>query len=455
MHNSVFAVPVRGEWLVHAPLHSVTALVNAPAVAALADGSGRSLESPLASLHAALADDPVHVPQPRQGDLSPDFLGLIPTRTCNLACVYCGFGAGTAPAGYMEFETATSAVDWMAERMRELGRRTLEVHFFGGEPFCAPEVVDATVHYARAVAAQQGLLPRFEVATNGVLDDDRARFVGDYFDTVVLSLDGPEQIHDRHRPRRTGGGSYGAVARVAHLLRESPTELCLRVCVTRDTAPRLEEIARRLCDDFRPSVIDFETLQPTPESDEAGLEPPDPWDFAAHCVRACRAVEQSGVQAVFAAALAETPRLSFCPVGNDTVIVSPDGRVSACYLPDAEWKRRGMDLDLGRLDGDGRMQLDPRAVARVRALATDKPRCVRCFCRWSCAGGCHVNHSYTGCPDTYDDFCILTRIITACHLLRDLGHDPCADALLEDRAAQEALGLRSTDCLQNWERADG
>jgi len=451
MENGVYAVPISGKWLVHAPLHSVTALVNAPAVAALAHDGAQALEGALESLHASLSEQPVPEPCPEGDGVSPDFLGLVPTRACNLACAYCGFGASTAPAVSMDPDMAISAVSWMADRVQELGRQILEVHFFGGEPFCHPEVVDATVHYTRAIAAERQLVPRFEVATNGVFDERQARFVGDYFDAVVLSLDGPEQIQDRHRPMRAGSGSYEAVARTAQLLSDSPTELCVRVCVTRETVGQLEQISAWLCDSFEPSVIDFEVLQATPESDEAGLAPPDPWEFAIHCVRACRVVEQRGVRAVFAAALTEAPRFSFCPVGNDTLIVSPDGRVSACYLLDTDWQSRGMDLDLGWLRGDGTMDLDPPAVARVRDLATDKPRCERCFCRWSCAGGCHVNHSYPGCPETYDDFCIQTRIITACQLLSDLGYDDHVDTLLEDRAAMESIALRPTDCLHEWE----
>jgi hypothetical protein len=30
-------------------------------------------------------------PSPKQGDLAPAFLGLLPTRGCNLSCRYCGF----------------------------------------------------------------------------------------------------------------------------------------------------------------------------------------------------------------------------------------------------------------------------------------------------------------------------------------------------------------------------
>ncbi len=455
MSRSVFCIPVGGKWLIHAPLHGLTALVNDRAAAALTNGGAQSGGGPLATLRDALTDDPSLGPRRCEGDVSPDFLGLIPTRACNMSCVYCAFGAASAAEERMELDMAVAAVDWMAAHQQRLGRETLEVHFFGGEPFCAGEVVDVAVHRGRMAAAQRGMTPIFEVATNGFFDEDRARFVGDYFDTVVLSLDGFPEAHDRHRPVSAGCGSFETVARTADVLSSSPVELCFRVCVSDYTVTRLEEIARWFCDKFRPSVVNFEVLQRTAQSDQAGLSPPDPWQFAAHCVRACRVVRELGVQPVYAAATAERPRLTFCPVANDTIIVSPDGRVSACYLPDSEWQSRGLDLDIGWLEADGSMRLDRQAVNRVRRLITDKPRCEHCFCQWSCAGGCHVNNTYPGCPDTYDDFCIQTRVITGCLLLDDLGHHKLVDTMLADRAMLEALALRPSDCLEDWNEADG
>lgn len=151
--------------------------------------------------------------------------------------------------------------------------------------------------------------------------------------------------------------------------------------------------------------------------------------------------------AVYASVLTEAPRHSFCPVGKDTLIVSPDRRVSSYYLPQQAWQKRGLDLDVGWLSADGTMQIDIEAIDRLRRMVTEKPRCERCFCRWTCAGGCHVNHSYPGCSLEYNDFCIQTRIITVCSLLKELDFEQIVDELLKNRAAMEVLALQLSDCL--------
>ena len=337
----------------------------------------------------------------------------------------------------------------MADFAARSGRSTLDVHFFGGEPFSAPDVVDVAVHRTRAVAAEKGLLPNLEVATNGVYSEARARWVGDYFDTVVLSFDGFRAVQDRHRSAAGGRGSFDQVAGTARVLSASPADLCLRVCVARDNVEQLAETVRWFSEEFRPSSIDFETLQPTPESERAGLTPPDPYTFAAQFRKARRAACEHGVEPVYAAAVTTQPRISFCPVGNDALILHPDGRVSACYLLERDWQARGLDLNLGWLGAGGDMELPEEDVHRVRQLAADKPRCENCYCRWSCAGGCHVNHSFPGCVPAYDDFCIQTRLITACSLLDGLGLESMADELALDQAEMRRLALRPSDRLED------
>jgi uncharacterized protein len=437
VESRLFAVPVFDKWLVYAPLYRVAALVN-----------GAALREFPEELRSALAGEPEPEPRPRAGPVSPRFLGLVPTRACNLSCAYCGFGA-TPHGEQMDPRLAAAGVDWMADFAARSGRRTLDVHFFGGEPLAAPDVVDVAVHRTRAVAAEKGLLPNLEVATNGVCSEARARWVGDYFDTVVLSFDGFRPVQDRHRPAAGGRGSFDRVAGSARVLSASPAEVCFRVCVARDNVEQLAETVGWFAEEFRPSSIDFETLQPTAESERAGLSPPDPYTFAAQFWKARRAACDRGVEPVYAAATATEPRISFCPVGHDALILHPDGRVSACYLQEGDWRARGLDLNLGRFSAGGDMELPEANIRRVRQLAAPKPRCENCCCRWSCAGGCHVNHSFPGCSPAYDDFCIQTRLITACSLLDGLGLESMANDLVADPAEMRRLALRPSDRLED------
>jgi len=201
----------------------------------------------------------------------------------------------------------------------------------------------------------------------------------------------------------------------------------------------MESMARWFCEELRPSVVNFEPLTESDESRTAGLFPPNPHDFARHALRAWRVLRFYGCKPACATVLTNGIQNSSCPVGKDAIIVHPDGLIASCYLVPDDWKRRNMDLTIGQVRNDGTVDIRMPDVLRLRRLIYSKPRCEKCFCRLTCAGGCHVNNSYPGCPDGYSDMCIYTRTLTACSLLEDLGLADVADELVTDPDGLEQL----------------
>jgi len=452
--EDIYVLPVGPDFLLYSPLRGISALVNRSAlskiVLLLKDNiKEETISDTISELAIALLSEPPRTPEKRTGQIMPPFLGIIPTRACNMACRYCDFDSKNASKKQMDLSLAKSAVDWMAKNVRHLGGGKLEIHFFGGEPIVAGEVVDFVVHRARTVAGEMGLMPHFEISTNGFFDEKRAMFLGDYFDAVILSFDGFKEHQDRHRPVNSYSGSFETVKKTASLLSHSPTDLCFRCCVSQYNVTSMEDISHWFCNKFSPSAINFETVCENPESQSENLKAPEPYLFSKHYINACRIIKNYGIKAVYAAAEMESPRNTFCPVGKDTLIVSPNGRISGCYLQDQAWKEKGLDLDLGWISDDGRMDINIESVERLRDLVIQKKRCKRCFCRFSCAGGCHVSHSYPGCSVEYDNFCIQTRIITACVLLDQLGLKDRADFLLDQKEQMKALARQVSDKLDD------
>lgn len=450
--SSIFAIPVLDKFLVYAPLHHMAALVDGKAARYLHDGlrDGRAIPAgQLGEIADVLNREAEPPPVPRQGDLVPPFLGLLPTRGCNLACWYCGFLASHDSQKTMDLELARDAVNWYMDLVKQAGVQHAEVHYFGGEPFCAPKVLHLTVNLARVRAAEIGCTVRFEAATNGVFDESLCQWAADNLDTVVLSLDGPATVHDRHRPYKDGRGTFEIVTHNARILSEGAADLFIRACVTGETADQMPEIAAWFCEDLCPSGVCFEPLQPTAQTAAAQLGPPDPWDFARRFIQAAGVLESHGVEPIYAAADIRARRVTFCPVGQDVVVVSPDGTLSACYLLQEDWEAQGLDLCLGRIE-DGIVQLRAEAIATVRNLNVyNKPVCARCFCRWHCAGGCHVHHGPAGPPGAYDRLCIQTRIIALRNILKALGQDSLTQEWLEDRRAVEKAVCQASDLLSD------
>jgi uncharacterized protein len=448
--DNIFVLPIHDQSLVYAPLRGFATLVNDVAARRIRD-----------SLSSARNNNPEHLkeiiqilrspgpppPSPKEGHLAPAFLGLIPTRGCNLACEYCGFLSEKEADDVMDLAMVRDAIGWYLELAAQSGVQTAEIHFFGGEPFCAERVVDFAFHWAWLKAQQLGCSVRFEIATNGTFDPERCRWAAESLDSIVLSLDGLSDVQNRYRHRRDGRGSFEAVVRSARLLSHGSADLSFRVCVTSETVDQMPEVAAWLGQDFCPTSVSFEPVQPSPQSRLAGLFPPDPWAFARGFIEAAWVLEAYGVEPVYAAADLYARRVSFCPVSQDVPIVSPDGTIAACYLLKQEWEAKGLDLELGRIE-KGSVCLDQDAVAAVRRLnVNEKKACVRCFCKWHCAGGCHVNHELSRRPGDYDRLCIQTRIITLRNILRAMKRDDLALHLLRSPKALEQAVWQDSDAI--------
>lgn len=445
--QKIFLVPVLKNWLLFAPFSQQVALLNHSAASLLKDGSQLDQHPELSNFLETFKTDQVVVKTQPADQIVPSFLGIIPTRGCNIGCVYCNFSGPTAQKTHMSPKIAVNAIDWMAKLLADQGLKRFQIHFFGGEPFISPEIVDIVVHRARYMADQYGLETYFDASTNGVFNDNMRHFIADYFNGIVLSLDGPPEFHNRNRPAVKGKPTFDIVDKTAKFLRDSPIDLCLRICITSDSVQQMEDITAWACEEYQPSVINFESLTPGDLAQSAGLEVPDPYLFAKHCFGSYSVAREYGIEVVYSAATVSQPRHSFCPVGTDALIVSLDGRTSACYLQPEDWQARGMDLDVGWINENGKVDMDFDAVIRAREHTMDKPRCKDCFCQWTCAGGCHVNHTYPGAEPEYSDFCKQTRALTALLLLEQLEEYQVADQLVKNESAMNRLMNHRNDSI--------
>lgn len=442
MSPAVYALPVGGRWLVHAPHAGISALMNGAALREF-DRCALDREHGAAPDLRTLWTDVAAVGEPAGPGNAPEDskLVILPTRACNMRCVYCDFEASVAPGRHLDPRLACRLVDRQVAHALAAGARTVRVHFFGGEPLVGRRCVETVVHYTRMVCARAGLAPWFEITTNGLFDDSAIPFLGDYMDSVVVSLDGPRAEHDRNRPTAGGRGTHAVIADRIRRLGGYPAELSLRACITARTVGSMADIAREFCTAFQFDLLAFEMLTPTPQSRRAGLEAPDPLEFAAGLLEAEREAGAFGVGVVHGPSELCSPRATSCPLGAGTLVLDPDGRVTGCYLPEARWRARGLDLALGRA-GPKSVQIDAARLAQIGAVVRDKARCARCFCRHTCAGGCHVDQTPPGCSPEYDDKCLATRAITAGRLLRRL---PGAEPVPCDAAALRVLATHDDD----------
>ena len=164
----------------------------------------------------------------------PGHLGLIVkgTRFCNLRCSYC-HDWRTGPGQTMPFPVLARMV---AAALQDPEHDAVSFFWHGGEP-----LVLGREWYEKALYVQARLRrPRQRIVnalqTNGTLVDAAwARFFRAHDIRVSLSLDGPPDLHDKHRVYASGRPSFRDVTRG---WRFSATTVCPSACSWWSTSPR-------------------------------------------------------------------------------------------------------------------------------------------------------------------------------------------------------------------------
>ncbi len=450
--TEIFSLPVCSTYLLYAPLHHLAAVVNRSALKEIKESiqQGSTPSKTIDKIFSYLTGSHDPFPQARQGDLvEPYFLGILPTRDCNMACRYCDFLNNDERV--MSLDTARMAVDAYLDLLHQRRKTSGAVHFFGGEPFHAPQVVQFVVEYARLRAKQMSIQLHFEVTTNGNYDEQLGKWISSNIDTVVLSFDGFPDTQNYHRPQRNGKPSYERVAANARLFSSGDCELILRTCVSNRNVEDLPQIADWLRKTFLPAVVCFEPLTATNNARRHQLHSPDPLTYARRFCEAAVLLEEYNIPAILSSADLSQNRVTPCPVGNDALIVSPEGTVNACYLLEKQWQEAGLDMQLGNLTAKG-FHIRTEAIDRMRQFSVyNKPLCTDCFCRYHCAGGCHVSHHTARPAGEYDDLCIRTRLVSAALLLDRLGQHQLREDWLNDDSHALLTALQTTDRLSMQE----
>lgn len=149
---------------------------------------------------------------------------------CNIDCRYCyvfnmGDGGWARAPKQMSAATCEAAAAGLAALARAQGR-AFAVVLHGGEPLLLGAArLGETIRTLRAAlpaACALSIQTNGTLITREVLDLCAATGV-----TVSVSLDGPRDVHDRHRIGFDGGGTYDAVVRGVERLRAHPDAAAL------------------------------------------------------------------------------------------------------------------------------------------------------------------------------------------------------------------------------------
>lgn len=335
-------------------------------------------------------------------------IALFVTQACNLRCVYC---YEDKTGARMEEATALRAIDWLIEGSRNV--TNLYISFFGGEPFLNLALMKKAAAYAREKAAAVGKRVTFLTTTNAtLLDEEAISFVVDFDVDVIVSMDGPRDIHDVQRPFPDNRGSYDVVyPNAKSLVEKKPETRVHAVVVDHSQTERIKSSLQDL--GFRDvtllpasaSLFEEKTSARKLEGLIASLErEAEDWAalIAARNTEALKALRSRSQLTIPMLALLHNKKLRYaCGAGVNYVAVSCAGDLFLCH--------RFVGLDEYKLGNVFTGLIERKGYEESPLVRSSL--CAGCFARYYCAGWCkHDNVGTTGSAwEPSADICAMKR----------------------------------------------
>lgn len=335
----------------------------------------------------------------QEGPLFKDLpmMELLLTRRCNLGCAYC-FAASNQKKQDMDLETALKAVD----QLMEMPFNNFCIKFNGGEPLLRKDLLEKISSYTferfREIKREGFLL--FEITTNGTLVDEEAIELFKRFNMrVLISIDGPEPLHNKYRTYQNGSPSFGDVIKGIRRLQDADYPFRVITVVTRENVLYPAEII-----DFF-SGMGITNLRFNPilkhgygkdDWESKGIEPQEYLAFMKVVTARCgegNSLHEDNLESMLRNMVSRMRDFkcmrSNCGCGHYYLCIDSTGDIYPCafFLGEIPNLKLGYihqeDVDLGECGGNHPLvkMLPSRSVGKIAA-------CSQCQWRHLCEGGC-------------------------------------------------------------------
>lgn len=374
--------------ILYAPLRSYLALITKDLMRSLtADSSSEARDAFVSRLKDRKLINIQNIADYIQNSL-PE-LSLALTDDCNLKCVYCIASAGDA---HKRVSMRKDFVEFVIRRYFEHVPQNAERVYIciagGGEPAIDIDLLQLCVDKAREYGGKRGVASiSFSMPTNGVYGRSTREYILNNIDDILLSLDGPDYIHNVHRPSKNGKGSFDTVFETARFFYSNKAKLTFRVTVSKQSLPHLRAIADFFIEYFPNTFVFLEPLIPHGRGSRSSVETPNFRSFGDGIIDILDYTKGKPIKIRNSVLTAyDSVRPIYCSsVAIPNWTVSVDGEVYCCLRdgsPDV--------FKFGSFDLSGQtISLEPDKIAAIRKMNVfNYDECVDCFSKYHCAGDC-------------------------------------------------------------------
>ena len=145
-----------------------------------------------------------------RADRSTLTLSFVPTYACNYRCPYCYELGHNKVKGKMDERLMQAICDFVEGRHAEDGFARLSVQWYGGDPSLALDVVESlSMRLTEWCDAHDVSYDAFMLSNANLIDEQAAQLIARArVSSVMLTIDGPEEVHNVRRVAADGSNSY-------------------------------------------------------------------------------------------------------------------------------------------------------------------------------------------------------------------------------------------------------
>lgn len=171
-------------------------------------------------------------------DLSYLDLTILLTQNCQMQCVYCFEGEKNKCT---ISDSALDSIMAFMESKKDVCKK-LRVTWFGGEPLLAYNKLKELSLLLISFCKKQGIAYSADITTNGfALNRERCEeLINDLLvKRYIITIDGPEPIHERRRPLQSGKSSFRRIWNNMEMLVDMGAQVTLRMTIDKDNASHI------------------------------------------------------------------------------------------------------------------------------------------------------------------------------------------------------------------------
>ncbi len=178
---------------------------------------------------------------PRILEESVQSITLQVTQQCNLRCKYCVYSGTYDSRSHssqrMSYELAKKGVDFVIAK--STAQKEINIAFYGGEPLLEFSLIKKIVTYIKDTFPSKKI--SFSITTNGTLFNDEINsFLQENKFLILVSLDGPKEIHDQNRIFHINGkGTFDTIIQNINHIKQNYSELFKKISFNAVIDPKL------------------------------------------------------------------------------------------------------------------------------------------------------------------------------------------------------------------------